>query len=113
MFFYSHTFVFVFSVLFACYCPLHLYDTVLSILAGILRLGQGDNPENTKKNYHTFFGLNLLVRLIYSLHLKEDKKKGVPIIKIAHFPINRIYLWENKRFFSGTPGNKKSLKCYG
>ena len=70
-------------------------------------LGQGDNPENTKPPYHPiFFWLNLLVRPIYPPHLKEKKKSEVPIIKIAHFPINRFYLWENEQFLLWAPPEK-------
>ena len=60
-------------------------------------IGQGADPEEKKK--------------------KPLQKSGfffeVPLIKIAHFPINRIYLWENEPFLLWASKKKCPFKYDG
>ena len=71
-----------------CKCVLSYKKNYRRALNLQRKIGEGDNIENVEKKPTTYFFLfKHLVTPIFPSHLKEDI---LPIIKIAHFSINRF-----------------------
>ena len=73
--------------------------------ATIKNKGKVEGGDNENPPAIQFFLLKILSWTNLSITFKE-RKKWVPIIRIAHFPINRIYLWENEHLLLWAPPKK-------